>query len=203
MRQVNAGLGVREIDFSVQACTEVPTEKLELGKAHSLCEKIVTEIFQQAGITKKQAPKCWDRMVDAIMLPKMLKMTVLEQHKRWVALDTRVGQAIGMAKATNKHVSLPPEDLGFVIAALLFRRLQPSNPNQRGIKNFIELFGTHNAMQWLAVAVLVSKLRKVREPFIIKIDDGVKLPKLRWEAMNGKCNQTNLEVKNKANDSHG
>src|SRR5688500_11811953 len=83
VRQINAGLGVREIDLSVQACTKIPTKKLEPGKALALREQIVTEIFQQAGITQKQAPQVWERVAEAIMLRKMLKMTELEQHDRW------------------------------------------------------------------------------------------------------------------------
>ncbi|RFN50303.1 hypothetical protein FIE12Z_5483 [Fusarium flagelliforme] len=182
VRQINAGLAVREIDLSVQACTKIPTKKLESGKALALREQIVTEIFQQAGITQRQAPQVWERMAEAIMLRKMLKMTTLEQHERWKTVLSHAGHAIGLLRITNRHISLAPDDLGFIIAALLFRRLRPSGSPPTQVKNFIELFGTRNAMQWLSVAVAASKYQpKLRGPFIIEVDEGTKTPKFRYE----------------------
>ncbi|KAH7189657.1 uncharacterized protein B0J16DRAFT_319283 [Fusarium flagelliforme] len=194
VRQINAGLAVREIDLSVQACTKIPTKKLESGKALALREQIVTEIFQQAGITQRQAPQVWERMAEAIMLRKMLKMTTLEQHERWKTVLSHAGHAIGLLRITNRHISLAPDDLGFIIAALLFRRLRPSGSPPTQVKNFIELFGTRNAMQWLSVAVAASKYQpKLRGPFIIEVDEGTKTPKFRYEQTLSKRNTSTLD----------
>ncbi|RBR22335.1 uncharacterized protein FIESC28_04529 [Fusarium coffeatum] len=168
VRQINAGLGIRQIDFPVQACTKIPTKKLETGTALALREQIVTEIFQQVGFTQRQAPEVWERMGEAIMLRKMLKMTALEQHDRWSTVRGHVGEAV--------------DDLGFIIAALLFRRLQSLDPESREVKHFIEMFGTRNAIQWLSVAVAVSRLvPALRGPFIIEIDEGMRKPEIRSE----------------------
>ncbi|KAJ4011469.1 hypothetical protein NW752_008468 [Fusarium irregulare] len=182
VRQINAGLGVREIDFSVQACTKIPTKKLETGTALALREQIVTEIFQQTGTTQDQAPKVWERMGEAIMLRKMLKITKLEEHERWKTVVGHLNQIAGLQKRSYSHISLPADDLGFIIAALLFRRLQPSDPGNHGFKQFINLLGDQNAMQWLPVAVAVSRVRPAfRGPFIIEIDEGMTKLQIRSE----------------------
>lgn len=187
VRQINAGLGVREIDLSVQACTKIPTKKLEPGKALTLCEQIVTEIFQQAGFTQKKAPLVWENMVESIMFRKMLEMTELEQHDRWTIVLGHMTQVIRLQKLSYSHVSLPADDLGFIIAALLFRRLQLPNQDASKVKCFIELVGNQNVIQWLPVAIAVSKSKpKLRSPFVIEIDEGLKEHQIRREMTVGK-----------------
>ncbi|KAJ4113238.1 hypothetical protein NW768_011514 [Fusarium equiseti] len=186
VRQINAGLGAREIDLSVQACSKIPTKKLESGKTLLLREQIVAEIFQQANVTQKQAPLVWVRVAEGIMLRKMLKMTTLEEHERWTTVSRRIGNAIGILKRKDRYISVPAEDLAFIIAAVLFRRLQFSDPSSRQAEQFIEFFGTRNAVQWLPVAIAVAKLKPTwRGPFIIEIDEGIRSPKIRHEKSRG------------------
>jgi len=187
VHRINAGLGLREIDLSIQACTKIPTKKLDPGKALALCEQIITEIFQQAGFTQKQAPLVWENMVEAIMFRKMLKMAELEQHDIWTIVQGHMNQVIRLQKLSYSHVSLPADDLDFIIAALLFRRLQIPDQDASKVKRFIELVGNQNVIQWLPVAIAVSKSKpKLRSPFVIQIDEGLKEHQIRREMTVGK-----------------
>jgi hypothetical protein len=83
VQKINAGLGAREVDFSVDACLKIPIDRLAAGTTNLLSQSIVAEIFHETGLQRNQASRCWDEMVERIMLRKMLQMATLQQNFKW------------------------------------------------------------------------------------------------------------------------
>jgi hypothetical protein len=91
-----------------------------------------------------------------------------------------------LRKVTDSHVSMPAPDLAFIIAAVLFRKVQPERmKSPRNKKRFIEFFGNLNGMQWLSVAIQVHNQIDGR-PLVIELDQEATIPKVRLEEINGK-----------------
>ncbi|RGP81498.1 hypothetical protein FLONG3_367 [Fusarium longipes] len=176
VRKINAGLGPRDIDFSVDACPSIPIEKISLDAIDRLCQNIVAEIFHETGVKRNQARQTWNDMAERIMLRMMLQIRTLPQHFKWSAIPQRIDVIRSIHKATNKPVSMPAPDLAFIIAAIVFRKMQVEHPNVK--KLFIEFFGDFNGMRWLPVAIKVHKQINGR-PLVIELDQKATEPRVR------------------------
>lgn len=183
IRQINAGLGPREIDFSVDTCPGIPANELAAGATNLLTQSIVAEIFHEAGVQGNQASQCWDEMAEAIRLRKLFQMTALPQHNKWYSIMRNLGTIKHIRNATNKPVGMPAPELAYIIAATIFRKILPGELKDNIHKaNFIEFFGELNGIQWLSIAIKVNDKVNGR-PFVIELDPEVSQPLVRFETI--------------------
>ncbi|RGP68875.1 hypothetical protein FSPOR_5081 [Fusarium sporotrichioides] len=185
VRKINAGLGPREIDLSVEACGIIPVDRLAPGRTLALSESIVSEIFRETGIPADQASLCWEDMVTKMSFGNMLQMSIAQRHRSWSSIAARLRVCERTRKMTNSHVSMTAPDLAFIIAVFFFRKMQTrTDKNFRYKKYFINFFGDLNCMQWLPVAIKVHSQINGRV-FLVRLNERVNEPLVHSENIEG------------------
>ncbi|KAM0239397.1 hypothetical protein ACHAPO_003373 [Fusarium lateritium] len=183
VRKINAGLSPREIDLSVYRCSAIPANKLLPGKSYALSESIVTEIFRETRIPDDLNTECKDAMAEKIMMRDLLQIMRLQAHPNWKSISNKLSQMRALREFTGMPISLSVPDLALVIAAVVFRKIEPKQIwPLKHMKDFFEFFGDFNGMQWLSIAIQVNSRTKGR-PFAIELDQRATEPQVRRDVL--------------------
>ncbi|KAM0353218.1 hypothetical protein ACHAO7_000141 [Fusarium culmorum] len=159
VQKINAGLHHREIDFSADACRDMPVNQIAPGKDLSLSQSIVTEIFHETGIPMDESSQqCWDKMAEKVM-PRLLCITKLQYHPKWNTVMHKL----------DRMKALPSQG----------DRYAYENKN-----DFVEFFGKNNGMQWLPITIKVHQ-QVGNHVVAIELDQKAIEPKVRFEKING------------------
>ncbi|KAM0203086.1 hypothetical protein ACHAPA_009939 [Fusarium lateritium] len=180
---INLGMKVRNVGIDV--CPKIPVNELIREKSLAFCQGIVAEIFEAAGVRKEQARHCWDEMVNRVMNGGFLKATTLANYGGWKSLYTYLEDALALQAKTNNTACMPASLLASAIAVIAFRKLRPRNGKvTQPHRDFAQMFGDMNIMQWLPIAILVWERTEGR-PFVIELDQELSKPVVRQETWDG------------------
>ncbi|EKJ75299.1 hypothetical protein FPSE_04488 [Fusarium pseudograminearum CS3096] len=187
VRKINARLNPREIDFSVDACSTIPVNQITSLSALAFSENIVAEIFREAGIPDDEATQsCWNAMAEIIMPRSLLQIKELQYHIEWGNVVHKLNIMRSIREVTGMPACMGAQYLTVVIAAVVYRKIQPERLwSTKRKKDFVEFFGNLSGMQWLPIAIQVYE-RVQDRAFAIELDDRATEPKVRHELIHGK-----------------
>ncbi|KAF5675868.1 hypothetical protein FCIRC_7240 [Fusarium circinatum] len=162
--------------IGVDVCKYIPLRHILPTKMHRLCEAITDDIFHSAGVQKQESPDCFKVISGQINGTQLLGSSKLEHYKRMDWARQTLSKVMRLQARTEKIVSAPAHVMGCVIAAIAYRKLQPSSERFfQENEDIVKFFGELNGIQWLPVAIKVwPKIRGCT--FIIELDQSREEP---------------------------
>ncbi|KAF5625042.1 hypothetical protein F52700_9417 [Fusarium sp. NRRL 52700] len=162
--------------IGVDVCKDVPIHEVIPVTMYQLCEAITTDIFSSVGIQKHEAEECFSAIARKISTTKILQYSKLESFEDVDFIRHKLSKIV-RAQAMTEEIVCPPADImGCVIAAIAYRKLQPTNGRVFGQnEDLVKLFGKLNGTQWLPIAIQVFHKTKL-SPFVIELDETCQKP---------------------------
>ncbi|KAF5697337.1 hypothetical protein FGLOB1_12832 [Fusarium globosum] len=141
-------------NIGVDVCRNSPLPPIPPAKMHRLCQAITADIFYSAGVQRHEARECFDAMAGRIHKDRLFEDVSLEHYGGINFLKQTLSQCRLFQERTKKHVCIPANAMGSILAAVAYRKLRPSSEAfLRNNQDFVKLFGELNLIQWLPIAI--------------------------------------------------
>jgi hypothetical protein len=162
--------------IGVDVCKNVPLREVIPVKMPELCEAITTDIFNSVGIQKHEAEECFSAMARKINGSGLLRHSNLESLEHVSFILENLSKVARLQASTGKIMCPPAHVMGCVIAAIVYRKLRPTNEEffSRS-EHLVKVFGELNGIQWLSVAIQVFGKVNSRA-FIVELDETCQEP---------------------------
>ncbi|CCT63611.1 uncharacterized protein FFUJ_05241 [Fusarium fujikuroi IMI 58289] len=171
--------------IGVDVCRNVPLHHISPAMIHRLHKAIAADIFHSMGIQRSEAGDCFGAMIERITSSRLLHHSKLEDCEAIDFIRQSLIKVIRLHTQTGKIVCPPAHIMGCLIAAIAYRKLQPVNEEFfQNNEDLVKVFGEHNGIQWLSVAIQVFAEVGPRV-FIIELDEACLKPVSKLQILDG------------------
>ncbi|KAF4947775.1 hypothetical protein FGADI_10169 [Fusarium gaditjirri] len=126
VRSINEGT-VDIHGIGVDVYTYFPLAHIFPSHIHQLHQAIVDDIFHSAGIQRHEAQGCFHYIVQQIKGSRLFRCSTLEHYGGISFLRRKSSTVMRLQAQTEKIICPPAHVMGCIIAAIVYRKLQPAN----------------------------------------------------------------------------